>query len=225
MESKVCKVCGVDKKLEEFAKNRDSRVNTCKVCCNKQKKLKYATDPQFREDTVARQREYSAANRDKIRLANNLNYEANREVRLEYANNYYYINKDYILDYHKQNRESIRTSGIKYREINKERIAEVNKSWRQANRHSLTQYQTRRQASKKRAIPAWANCVDDQFFVDEIYHLSRVRSEVTGVKYNVDHIVPLISEKVCGLHCSSNLRVIDRLSNISKGNRHWSDMW
>lgn len=76
-----------------------------------------------------------------------------------------------------------------------------------------------RAAKKMRALPKWAN----HFFMSEAYHLAALRSRLLGVPHEVDHIVPLRSSLVCGLHCESNLRVITKAANMDKGNRWWPD--
>lgn len=86
-------------------------------------------------------------------------------------------------------------------------------------------YSSKKNAQRRSAMlsatPEWA----DQDAIAKIYEeLERVEAE-TGVVHHVDHIVPLISKKVCGLHCEANLRVFPAFDNLSKGNRHWPDMW
>lgn len=75
-------------------------------------------------------------------------------------------------------------------------------------------------AGKLRATPKWAS----EALILAIYEECQLQSEETGVPHHVDHVVPLISDIVCGLHCEDNLQVLPALENLSKGNRHWPDM-
>lgn len=77
-----------------------------------------------------------------------------------------------------------------------------------------------RRAIEKRATPAWAN----QFFMAEIYDLAHRRTKVTGSLWHTDHIIPLKSDLVCGLHVEHNLACIPAFTNLSKHNRSWPNM-
>ena len=68
-----------------------------------------------------------------------------------------------------------------------------------------------------RRSPKWAN----EFFIEEAYRLAAMRTKMLGYKWHVDHIVPLKSKLVCGLHVENNLRVIPAKDNLIKGNRSW----
>lgn len=71
-----------------------------------------------------------------------------------------------------------------------------------------------------RAVPEWRN----KFFIAEIYDLAAMRTKATGIEWHVDHVVPLRSSLVCGLHVETNLQVVPAALNWSKGNRAWPDM-
>lgn len=77
----------------------------------------------------------------------------------------------------------------------------------------------KRRAAKMRALPVWA----DLEKINQIYEEARVKSE-SGIKYEVDHIVPLQSELVCGLHVHYNLRVITKEENRKKRNKLLDDI-
>lgn len=84
-----------------------------------------------------------------------------------------------------------------------------------ANEHS-----TARTRAKGRATPAWA----DKDAMRSIYKEAARISAQTGEARHVDHIVPLKSDLVCGLHCEANLRVVTAADNLKKHNRSWPDM-
>jgi len=52
-----------------------------------------------------------------------------------------------------------------------------------------------------------------------LYIQARKLTKIAGVRYVVDHIVPLRSEVVCGLHVPWNLRVITQEENLKKSNK------
>lgn len=78
----------------------------------------------------------------------------------------------------------------------------------------------KRQLAKLGATPAWA----DQTKITAVYAEAQRLTELTGTKHDVDHVVPIQSRLVCGLHVEHNLQVLPATVNRSKGNRHWPDM-
>lgn len=92
--------------------------------------------------------------------------------------------------------------------------------WKEANKPHINWYQAGYRSRKKQAMPKWAN----KFFIEEIYQLAFLRSRILSIEFEVDHIVPLNSPIVCGLHNEFNLRIITARDNQVKGNRYWPDM-
>lgn len=82
-------------------------------------------------------------------------------------------------------------------------------------------HNTGRRLAEKRATPSWADLDKIKAICDAAAELQAV----TGVKYHVDHIVPLRGKTVCGLHCEANLQVLPALDNLVKGCVKWPDMW
>jgi hypothetical protein len=77
----------------------------------------------------------------------------------------------------------------------------------------------KRRASKLQRTPNWLT-EEDHWMFEEIYSLAKLREELTGVKWHVDHKIPLQGELVCGLHVPTNLQVITATENLSKGNSY-----
>jgi hypothetical protein len=58
----------------------------------------------------------------------------------------------------------------------------------------------------------------------EAHHLCQLRNDMGYETWEVDHIVPLQSDIVCGLHNEFNLTVITKKANSEKRNYFWPDM-
>ena len=108
----------------------------------------------------------------------------------------------------------------RYAQRTKAKQNEQKKAWAKKNPHVGAEIVRRRQIRIKTALPKWANV----FFMQEVYHLARLRTKALRVPHEVDHIVPILGKTVCGLHCEANLQVLPKSENRAKGRYHWPDM-
>ncbi len=64
------------------------------------------------------------------------------------------------------------------------------------------------------ATPKWANKKENSM----LRKAAQSATLITGIKHQVDHIIPLRSDKVCGLHVAENMQIISRTENLKKRN-------
>lgn len=106
-------------------------------------------------------------------------------------------------------------SDKKYFLNNKEKRYEYIRRWKIDNRErSLAyhrEYNSVRERAVKMATPSWSE-------KDEILALYRRAVELC---MEVDHIVPIKSSIVCGLHCFDNLQLLSKRDNAKKSNKDW----
>lgn len=135
--------------------------------------------------------------------------------------------------------ERINAKSREWYAANKQRAKETRADWRirnaakdradiaayaEANRDRMRPYVNAKTAHRRtamlRAIPSWANGEA----IRSVYEEAQRLTLETGVLHHVDHIVPLVSELVCGLHWERNLQALPARDNVSKSNRFWPDM-
>lgn len=185
-----------------------------------------------------RNAEYKERHAERVKAAAADYRERNRAELLEKHRAYRLANPGMDAAYYKTNAEALKAKARRYASQNKEKILtgyrrrwredpkfRVNsrarlRAWKKRNPEKVNAETAKRYATKLRAIPSWANLKD----IEGFYALAKLRTKLTGIEWHVDHVVPLNSDIVCGLHCEANLQVIPAGPNISKGNAWWPDM-
>lgn len=98
---------------------------------------------------------------------------------------------------------------------NRAQAAAATRLWHDDNPGKCAEYNQKRKAAKRQAVPAWA----DHDLIADIYAYARIMRD-HGVDCHVDHEVPLRGKLVSGLHTHDNLTVLLATDNLRKGNRH-----
>ena len=75
-----------------------------------------------------------------------------------------------------------------------------------------------RRRRHKNATPKWIT-PEQKLAMRQLYLHAQALTKMTGERYVVDHIIPLISPDICGLHVPWNLRVITQEENLKKSNK------
>lgn len=107
----------------------------------------------------------------------------------------------------------------KYYEANKARIKQQTKSWSKSNSSKKAAINIKRHCAKSQRTPKWLTSLDFNH-IQMFYEVSAFLTKETGIKFEVDHIIPLQGKNVCGLHVPWNLQVITETDNIKKGNKY-----
>lgn len=184
-----------------------------------------------------RNREYKKRHADRVAAAAAKYREENRAALRQKNRDYRVANPGLDAAYYRANADRIKAGARAYRAANADKVAiyfraldqtparrEQNRArlsaWKKAHPDRVNADTARRQLRLYQAYPAWA---DDEL-IGELYALARLRTQLTGIPWEVDHIVPLNSDLVCGLHWEGNLQVIPAAANLAKSNDWWPDM-
>lgn len=144
-------------------------------------------------------------------------WQNNNERRAEYFNTY---NK----------REDVKEAKSAWYEANKEQVINAAKTrpshvkkmyqsaWKERNIVWVRADTKARRRKHREATPKWLSR-KQKSEIRQLYQIAITMTQTTGEQYVVDHIVPLRSHEVCGLHVPWNLRVITQEENLKKSNK------
>lgn len=147
-------------------------------------------------------------------------YKRNKERILAQKQVYRQSRKEQFREWRRKHYQANRNAQIERTKVWQAENPDYGHSYREENRDRLASLKKRYIAARTIATPKWAN----PFMITAFYEAAKNLTVATGVLHAVDHIVPIQSDLVCGLHCQANLRVMTSEENISKGNRYWPDM-
>lgn len=199
---RLCPRCSGTKPDGEFGVRPNGRALTyCKPC------------------TVDYRREWYLKNADRVRGKTRAWAAANKVRKAESDRIYRIENRERV-----DSKRRARYPAYKARALensrrwylkNRDKADAASKRWIRENPEYVAARSRILKTKRKQAAVKWA----DRHAVASFYREAKRLTGETGIPHEVDHIFPLVSPFVCGLHCESNLRVVPRAVNRSKGNR------
>lgn len=115
------------------------------------------------------------------------------------------------------NVEKIRETQKAWALANPEKVKAKTKRWRERNPEKYTAAAVASVARRAKRSPKWITS-DDRWLMAQFYDMAKLRTKITGLTWEVDHVIPLRGKEVSGLHVPSNLQVILKSENRAKRN-------
>jgi hypothetical protein len=108
----------------------------------------------------------------------------------------------------------MRANYLKYHEEWKS----ATRKWVADNPSKVAVFSKNRIKAMRQRTPKWLT-PQDWVKMNKIYDLAKKLTADTGIKYSVDHILPIRGKNVSGLHVPQNLRVLPHVENLRKSNK------
>jgi len=140
--------------------------------------------------------------------------ESNRAAQKKWRLSHPGENAKRCKNWYEKNKEKALATSTEWRLNNPEKRKEIVRAWAARNPANGREKKKRYDASKLRSVPSWS----------EKDAIKIVYEKAVQHGFEVDHVVPLQHQLVCGLHVHANLQLLARSENGSKSNRFWPDM-
>jgi hypothetical protein len=192
---KTCTKCRDIKPLDAFSSNnkaKDKKHSWCRACVNTQRAIR-------KEFYAIRQAEWTKENREQINAAKR-SYQATphgKQLKREADIRYVTLHKDSVA-------------------LRKKLYGAAHPEKRRASYQRHKESYVRRYYERKYKIETLTPLDANRDIITGAYVRAKELTDITGVKHEVDHIVPI---SLGGLHHQDNLQVMPWLANREKGNR------
>ena len=144
------------------------------------------------------------------------------------------MKEDWAIDNEKRKEkpksEAAKAAGIRYYEKNRESVIaraaarphkEVRgykEKYKAANPELYKALTSVRKRRHRNATPPWIT-KEEKLQIRQMYLQAQKLTKMTGERYVVDHIIPLLNDSVCGLHVPWNLQIMTQEENLKKSNK------
>jgi hypothetical protein len=126
--------------------------------------------------------------------------------------------KIYRKSYYLKNYEKEKFTGSIWQKANPDKVNAKAAAWVKANSGKDSAKSAKRNASKLKATPKGLTKEQKKEITTFYIEAARLTKE-TGIKHQVDHILPLQGEGITGLHVPWNLQILTASNNHKKKNK------
>jgi len=212
-----CSGCGVEKEISFFPLGKKK----CKSC-----KREYMIEwsKKNAETLKAKKKIYNQNNKEYISNKNKAYRLVNLERLKERNRAWRDENKEILTAKRKQKYEDNRLKYVERSRFNRSNRPEAIKATYYRNIENRLFHTKKRRAKLLNCCPEWDAEFDD-FVMKEALSLRRLRNKTIGILWHIDHIEPLQSKTVCGLHNAFNISVVPASYNLTKNNRQIEGHW
>lgn len=186
--------------------------------CKKELDLSFFTKSKAEKDGIARtcrvcKKAYYMANRERI-IANTIK-KTDKEKKRQYDKQRRFLKGEQLRAYDRERHKLPHRKGLSRKWVLKNP---------EGRKVIALRYAHKRRAMQLKASPSWSGELDN-FILSEALELCQLRNKTTNLKWEVDHIVPLMGKKVCGLHTWRNFQVVPESYNRRKLNKFPYPTW
>lgn len=215
MKTKICPDCSIELPIESFAMRGSRRSQCCDQC-------RGARDEKIQNNDARRKREYYLQNKARWAELGALRRVSKAEEIAEKKREYYQKTREEAIARSRaryaEKRNEVLAKQRQYNQKNSEHIKARSKAYIAARPDLLARMHAIRIRAEQQAIAGWDSELTE-LVAGEAARLCRLRSQLLGGDWHIDHQIPLQGRLVSGLHVWNNLAVVPASFNRSKKNK------